>query len=56
MKENILEEFNDILKSLDDFSQDKIHLFTVKIVRLFKKIHVNSEFGTAKEKKRRLSL
>jgi hypothetical protein len=51
MAGSLIEEFNEILKSLDGLSEDKVQLFILKIVHLFKKIHFNSEFGTEKEKK-----
>lgn len=54
MSDNILDEFNEILKSLDDLSPDKIQAFMVKILELFKKIHFNAEHGTEEEKKEAL--
>ncbi len=54
MESSLVDEFNDILKSLDDLSPDKIQLFTVKIVQLFRKVHARAEFGTEKEKKEAL--
>lgn len=54
MASNILDEFNEILKNLDDLSPDKIQDFMARILELFRRIHFNAEKGTAKEKKEAL--